>query len=40
MGFWRMAKKRVHKMERYMYHLLLLDAEVDGNNRNAAEQPE
>jgi hypothetical protein len=40
MGFWRLAKKRVCKIECYMYHLLLRETEVNGNIRNAVEQPE
>jgi hypothetical protein len=40
MGFWIMAKKRVCKTERCMYHLLLRETEVDGNIGAAAEHPE
>jgi hypothetical protein len=39
-GLLEKAKKTVCKIERSMYHLLLHETEVDGNIKNATEQPE
>jgi len=39
MGLWRITKKRLCKIERYMHHILR-KTEVDGDVRNATGQPE